>query len=100
MVNSLIKALPMLISMIISQFIYLKMDDKYNITNRISSRLPIRKELKAAFFTCGSLISMLIIGVISIYIINIPDTLYLIIIGTLTGVCIDVSAKLSTKKVL
>lgn len=94
MANSLVKALPMLLSIIISQFIYFKIDDKYNVTNKISSRLSIRQDLKAFFCVCCAMIIMLIIGVIGIYVIDIGDTLCGIISGFLTGISISISAKL------
>jgi hypothetical protein len=100
MANSLVKALPMLLSMMISQFIYLKIDSKYNVTTKINSRLSIRHEYKAFFCICSVLISILIIGVIGIYVIDITDTLYGIISGILAGIGIQISLKLSKKQTL
>jgi len=100
MANSLVKALPMLLSMMIRQLIYLKIDNKYNVTNKISSRLSIRQELKAFFCICCVMISILIIGVIGIYVIDINNTLYGVISGTLTGIGISISVKLSKKQTL
>jgi hypothetical protein len=100
MANSLVKALPMLLSMMISQLIYLKIDSKYNVTNKISSRLSIRQEFKAFLCICSVLISILIIGVIGIYVIDITNTLYGIISGLLAGIGIVISVKLSKKQIL
>lgn len=98
MVNSLVKTMPMLLFIMISQLIYLKIDNKYNVTNKISSRISIRQELKAFLCICCVMISILIIGVIGIYVIDINNTLYSVISGTITGIGISISVKLSKKQ--
>lgn len=100
MVDSLIKALPMLFSMVIGGFVYFKIDKKYNVTDKISSKLPIKQQWKASFILCCAIVSTLIIGMIGIYVINIPDALYKIIAGIIAGIGINISAKLSSKKTL
>ena len=97
MINLLVKLLPMVLSMTISEITYLKIDGKYNVTNKISSKLPIKQEWKAFFCICCAMISMLVIGIIGIYIIEIGNTLYNIISGILIGIGISISIKLSDK---
>lgn len=98
--DSLIKALPMLFSMVIAGFVYFKIDNKYYVTDKISLKLSIKQEWKASFvFGCAMVIT-LIIGMISIYIVNIPDALYRIIVGIIAGIGINISVKLSSKKTL
>lgn len=89
------KILPMLISMTIIQFIYFKIDNKYDMTNKISLKIPIKQELKPLLFTCCMFLGIIIIGLIGIYIIDINYTLYGVISGILVGFCNGISYKLS-----
>lgn len=98
MANSLVKAVPMLLSIVISILIYLFIDNKFNITSKIGSRIPIKQELKALFCICFVIISILIIGVISIYVIDTNNTLFGLISGTLAGIGSSISVKLSINK--
>ena len=95
----LVRVMPMLLAMIISQLIYFIIDNKCNITNKINSRCPIRQEFKALFCICCVLISIIIIGIVGIYIIDMDDTLYGIIVGVLAGIGISISVKLPKKKI-
>jgi hypothetical protein len=84
----LYKLLPMILSLTISQIIYLKIDKKYNTTNSISSKLHIKQDWMAFFSFCCTLIIMLIIGILGIYIIDIPPIVYFIFGGILTGIVV------------
>jgi len=100
MVDSLVSISPMLFAMIIGGFVYFKIDSKYNITNKMSSKISIKQTWKASFFVFCAMVSILMIGIIGIYIIHIPDILYKIIVGIIAGVSTSISFKLSNKKVL
>jgi len=82
----LYKLLPMVLSLTITQIIYLKIDKYYNVTNRISLILHIKQKWMAFFSFCSTLIIMLLIGILGIYIIDIPHILYFTLGGMLAGV--------------
>lgn len=86
MISSLYKALPMLISMTLTMIIYFNIDKKDKLTKKISSYIPIKEEWKAFFCLCCVLLSILIMGILGIYIINIPNYIYYVFIGIITGV--------------
>jgi len=98
--NSLLyKSLIMLLPLILSQIIYFKIDKRYDITNTISSKIPIQQQWRAAFCFCCVVISIFVIGVFGIYVIEIPDTIYNILNGILAGIGIGMTSKMSIKKV-
>ncbi|WP_160679922.1 hypothetical protein [Clostridium sp. C8-1-8] len=84
----LYKLLPMILALTISQIIYLKIDEKYNMNSRISLRLHIKQEWLAAVSFLSTFAVMFFIGVLSIYVINLPTTAYFILGGILTGVTV------------
>lgn len=91
--NDLIyKLLPMVLSVTISQITYLKIDKRYNVTNRISLRLHIKQEWMAFFGVCSTFIIMLIIGILGIYIIDIPSIAFFMLGGILTGVVVGMKS--------
>lgn len=89
----LYRLLPMVLSLAISQFTYLKIDEKYNITNKMSLRLHIKQEWMAFFGLCSTFIIMLILGILGIYIIDIPAIAYFILGGIMTGVVVGMNCK-------
>lgn len=98
MSDLLYKLLPMLLSLTLSLSIYLKIDEKYAVTNKISSKLRIQQQWKAFFCVNCIMISILIIGVFGIYVIDIPAIIYSILSGILAGMGIGMANKMSIKK--
>lgn len=94
----LYKLLPMILSLGLTQIIYLKTDERYKLTSKISSKLPMKQEWKAFFCFCCAMLIMLVIGVLGIYVIDIPATIYFILCGILTGIGVSISNKISVKK--
>jgi hypothetical protein len=90
MTDLLFKLLPMILSMTVSQIIYSKCNMKYNITNKISLILHIKRDWLAFAFICIWAIIMLLVGVIGIYWIDISSTLYFIISGILVGITLGI----------
>jgi hypothetical protein len=84
----LYKLLPMILSLMISQIIYMKSDKKYDITNKISLKLHIKQEWMAFLFFCFTFVIMFIIGILNIYVINIPSAVYFTLGGILTGITV------------
>jgi hypothetical protein len=82
----------MVLSLTITQLIYLKIDKKYNMTNRISLILHIKQEWMAFWGLCSTFIIMLIIGILGIYIIDIPPVAYFILGGLLSGVVVGMKS--------
>lgn len=93
------KLLPMILSLALSQFIYIKIDKKYEVTNKVSSKLHIKHEWKASFCVCCTFICILSIGVLGIYVIDIPEILYSILNGILIGTCVSITNKRSSNKI-
>jgi len=94
----LYKLLPMLLSLTLSQIIYLKIDKRYKLTNKISSKLRIKQEWTAFFCLCCGMLIILIIGLLDIHVIDIPVTIFFILYGVLIGIVNGMSNKISIKK--
>lgn len=99
MISSLYKFSPMLISMTLSMIIYLSIDKKDKLTKKISSYLTIKQEWKACFCVCFAFLSILIIGILGIYIIYIPDYIYFVLTGIIAGIGISIANKISPNSV-
>ena len=82
----LYRLIPMILTMGISQILYLKIDKKYRVTNKLSLKLHINQKWKACFCGCCSMISILVIGILGIYVIDIPSIVYTILCGIIIGV--------------
>ena len=95
MTNAVFKALPMLVSMITCQLVFIKVDSKHNLTSKVTSKLPIKAEWKGFVIFCSVILIVLLIGIIGIYMIDISDVLYGVITGGLVGVSIAISVELS-----
>ncbi|MDS0524706.1 hypothetical protein NNC19_03375 [Clostridium sp. SHJSY1] len=92
MSDLLYKLLVFIIPLGLGEFIYLKMDRKYDVTNRISKKLPIQDKWKALFcFSCVFIIMLVI------WIIDISYTISSIVNGFLAGIGIIMSNKMSIK---
>ena len=89
MKDFIFKYLPFLISMLISQFVYYKLNKKYKITDKISLKLHIKQDWLAFFFICFTFTLILIIGIMGIYLINISTVTFSIICGIATGITIS-----------
>ena len=95
MTNAVFKGLPMLVSMITCQLVFIKFDSKYNLTSKITSKLPIKAEWKGFIISCSVILIVLLIGIIGIYMIDISDVLYSVITGGLVGVSIAISVEVA-----
>lgn len=82
---------------IIAYIIYTKLDQAYNITNKISSKIPVQEKWKAAFFYCSILISILVIGILTIYIIDIPNIINYMLNGALVGTGLAITNRMAIK---
>jgi len=103
MKDLLYKLLPMLLSMALAQIIYFKVDERYGITDKINSKLPVKEEWKRFFYFCSLIAVMFIIGVIdgviSKYVMDISPTVFFTVGGALTGICIGIINKMRVKKI-
>lgn len=91
----LYKLIPMILALAIGQTIYLKIDKKYEITNKINLKLRIKQEWKAFFCVCCLMVSLLIIGILGIYVIDVQPIVYFILCGFLTGISSIMAFKLN-----
>ncbi|MBU3108706.1 hypothetical protein [Clostridium gasigenes] len=94
MINDLLyKLLPMILALALSQFIYLKFDQKYCITDKVNLKLKVSKEWKPSFSICLIVVSML-----SEFIVPIPDIIFFIVIGIFIGVSTFIVTDIKKKK--
>ncbi len=83
--------IPMLLSLGVSQIAYLKVDKKYGISDKISSKIRVKDKWKSFFcFSCTMLI-ILSFWIIDMYVIDIPQTIYSILNGIVIGIGIGMS---------
>ena len=92
------KIFPMLLSLSLTQIIYFKIDKKYEVTKKINLKLRIRQEWKAFFCVTSSFVFILGVGILGIYVIEIPTTVYFILCGIYSGFSIGVANKISMIK--
>jgi hypothetical protein len=98
MLDLLYKLLPMILSLTLSQLIYLKLDEKYNLTNSINSILKIGQKWRPFFCVCCLMTSLLIVTTLGIYVIEISTIVYSILCGILTGTSIGITNNINIKK--
>ncbi|AWK50250.1 hypothetical protein DIC82_03870 [Clostridium beijerinckii] len=84
---------PMILTMVLSKIIYIKIDKKYDITNKLCTKLHIEQEWISFYGVCFGIISIIIIEVLSIEIINIPEVFYYISGGIFAGIGIGTNNK-------
>ena len=84
---------PMILTMVLTEIIYIKIDKKYEVTNKICAKLHIEQEWIRFYGVCCGIISIVIIGVLDIDIINIPEIFYYISGGILAGIGIGTNNK-------
>lgn len=95
--NSLLYHLiPMILSLGLSEFIYMKIDKKYEFTVKLSANIPVKHKWKPLFCFIVTVISGLTIGILGIYVIDIPDIFYYILSGIIIGCGISISTKMQT----
>ena len=97
MLNSLIKSLYISVPMVLSMAIYFQADKKYEITDKISSKIRANKKWQPLIVVCFCFLFMLIFGISNIYILNIPTNLYFILSSLMTGAGVGFANKLSTQ---
>lgn len=86
--NSLVFRLAiMILTMLLSKVIYIKIDKKYEFTNKVCNKLHIEQEWIGFCGVICLFIYLLIIEVLGIEIIDIPEILYYIFGGIFAGVC-------------
>ena len=94
----LLPSLPIILSSTLSLIIYSKIDEKYGITNKVSLKLKVSQEWKPFFCVLSFFVVILGLGMLSIYIIEIPNTVYSILCGIYGGFSIGIANKLTIKK--
>ncbi|MBU3130171.1 hypothetical protein [Clostridium tagluense] len=90
----LLPSLPMILPLSLILFIYPKIDEKYGITNKVSLKLKVSQEWKPFFCVCSFFVFILVVGILGIYIIEIPNTVYSILCGIYGGFSIGIANKL------
>lgn len=91
MIDLLSKILPMVILLTFSQLIYLKIDKKFDITNKIRSNLKIEPEWQSLFCVFSLIVTLLFVGTLGMYVFEIPTIAYSILCGIITGTSIGMT---------
>jgi len=84
---------PMILTMVLSKIIYIKIDKKYDVTNKVCAKLHIEQEWIGFYGVCCGIISIVVIDVLGIEIINITETFYYILGGIFAGIGIGTNNK-------
>lgn len=77
---------PMMLTMALSKYIYINIDKKYEVTNKVCTKLHIEQEWIGFYSMCCGIICILIILVLGIEIIDIPEIFYYILAGISAGI--------------
>lgn len=94
----LAKFIPMMLTAIIACFIFSIIDRKYKFIEKFISKSKIKKEWQPFFIVTSSLLIIFFIGIIGIYIIDIPNTVFHILSGIPLGLVMYISDKLNPNK--
>ncbi|SHE82587.1 hypothetical protein [Clostridium fallax] len=94
--NTLYQLIPMILALGIGQSIYLLLDKKCQITKKIKIKLSIKQRWQGFFCVCFAMISLLAIGILGIYVIDIEPLIYSVSCGLLIGVSNIMAYKLNT----
>ncbi len=84
MEDILFKILPMVLSMTLSQAIYLRADLKYKITDKLSARLHIHRRYMAVI----SLVLLVALCLLIKLFVDMPYFFFFILAGLLTGIAV------------
>ncbi|AYF54845.1 hypothetical protein Z957_01555 [Clostridium sp. K25] len=85
MKNFIYNTLPIIMSMVISNRIYIKSDKKYNITNKINSKLPIENKWIPLFILIIMFIIFIVLALIT-NMLNISNVICSVFGGIIIGV--------------
>lgn len=86
--NSLVfRLVIMILTMTLSKIIYIKIDEKHDLTNKVCNKLHIEQEWIGFCSVICLVIYLLMVEVLGIEIIEIPKILYYILGGIFAGVC-------------
>lgn len=91
----LYKLILMMVSSILSQIIYLVIDAKYEITNKVDLKVRIKRVWKPSFCYCCVVMLILIVWSLSTYVVNMPSQVFFTLCGVFTGVGSSISQKMS-----
>ena len=81
MLDSLIKSLFITVPMLLGMGVYYKVDKEYVITNKVSLKIKVVKKWQPLLVVCCSFSFPIILGIVCMFIINIPTNLFLYSVG-------------------
>ncbi|WP_346916802.1 hypothetical protein [Clostridium sp.] len=97
MLDSLIKLLFVLVPLMLSMVVYHNFDKEYVITDKISTKIKVNKKWQP-FLVLGCAFALqIIVGIVGIYLIDIPTNVFFIFGGLMTGISTGFSNKLQNK---
>jgi hypothetical protein len=94
----MIKALPMLVSYLITYFILAIFEKKFSIIEKLDSKIKFKAKnnYKESFYAISPVILNFILGVFGIYFVNFSNLFYMILCGFTMG--IGLAFSIFTKK--
>ena len=84
------RIVPFLIAMVVGEFIYYKLDQSYQLTEKMYQKLHIRRENFGTICVCVSLLIILLFGILGVYVPLFPTIVYMVLSGILTGFAIAI----------
>ena len=87
----------MLVAMAISMFIYNDIDKKFKLTKKISCYITVQEKWKPFFCICIVFLSIFIIGILGLFIVEIPDFIYSILTGIVVGIGVAITTKIDNR---
>ncbi|MGH4121573.1 MAG: hypothetical protein ACREV6_01345 [Clostridium sp.] len=97
MLDSLIKSLFISVPMLLSMAVYYKVDKEYAITDKVSLKIKVDKKWQPLLVVCCSFAFVIFLGIVCIYIINIPTNLFFISNSLIMGIGVGFANKLQNK---
>ena len=92
------KFIPMMLTAVITSYIFSKVDNRYKVINRLTSKLNIKREWQPFFIVASALLIIFVIGLFGMYVVDIPNRVFYMLTGVPLGAVMFVSDKLNPKK--
>lgn len=92
--NSLI---PVILALAFTVIIFIPINNKFNISNKIAPVIPTTPKFKPLFFTVATILLLLIIGLLGLYVVPMSNFVYYILTGIVAGIGISITVELSPK---
>lgn len=95
--KNLMSFIPMIISLIISAFIFIPINKSLNLSSKIAKIIPTPPKFKSLFFVIFVFFLLLLIGVLGLYVFPMSDLTYYIITGVVAGLGLSITIEISPR---